>query len=93
MKMSETRIRKLAKAMAREMTTRGAVKCMTGADQIADVIGKIMVQDQRIEEEIEGQAREMLSRQPSLPPEGTGEYFAAFQQAKRAIAIRKGFKL
>lgn len=93
MRLSEARIRKLTKKIAREMITRRAVKSPLGADALADAISRTMMKDQKMEEEIEAQAREMISRQRNLPPPGSGEYQAAFQQMKRAIAIRRGFPL
>lgn len=93
MQMSEARIRSLAKKMAREMAMRGAVKSVTSPDAIADVIAKTMIRDQQIEEQIEAEARAMLAKQRNLPPPGTGQYQAAFLQAKKAVAARKGIKL
>ncbi len=93
MRLSEARIRKLAKAMVREMTSRGAIKTQAGPGNAADVIAKTLIIDQRLEEHIESEARAMLERQRNLPPPGTGEYQAAFQQAKRQIASRRGFPL
>ena len=93
MRLSEKRIRALSKKMAAEMLRRGAVESSAGTDDLAFVIAKAMMFDQRAESQIEEEARAMLSRQKTLPPPGTGEYQAAFQQAKKTIANRKGFKL
>jgi hypothetical protein len=90
--MSDARIRKLAKAMGREMALKGAVKVAGMSTIVGDVISKAMITDQEFEEQIEGEAREMLSRQRNLPPPGTGQYEAAFQQAKRVAAGKRGIK-
>ncbi len=92
MRMSEARIGKLAKKIGRELAMRGAVKSPTGPAPIADVVSRVMKIDQRTEEEIEAEARAFLARQRTLPPPSTGEYQAAFVQAKRAAAARRGFK-
>ncbi len=91
MKLSDQRIRKLSKAMAKQMIQRGAVKT-SFPDNIASAISRVMTIDQKLNEELEQEARATLSRQRNLPPPGTGEYNAAFQQAKRAAAMKRGIK-
>lgn len=90
MKLSDARIRKLSKAMAREMMRRGAISAAT-PDDPATVIAKAMIGQAQIEDAIEAEARGMVARQRNLVP-GTGEYQAAFQQARRAAAAKRGLK-
>ena len=91
MRLSEARIRHLSKRIAREMQSTGAARSSGGSDDLAFLVGKVLMRDQRAEAQIEAEARQMLAKQKRLPPPGTGEYQAAFQQAKQTIAARKGF--
>lgn len=89
MKLSEKRIRTLARKIAGEMVAKGLV---AGSEtDVANAIANTIQADQERESSIEEEARQLLSRQRSLPPPGSGEYQAALQQAKRQIAQRKGF--
>lgn len=92
MKLSEIRIRKLAKEIAAAMIKAGAVKAAMGSagrDAVADSIAKVMITDQRLDEQIEEEARAMVAKQRNLVP-GTGEYKAAFDQARKTVMIRRG---
>ncbi|CAN5403616.1 hypothetical protein BH09SUM1_BH09SUM1_17570 [soil metagenome] len=93
MRLSEPRLRALSKKMAREMSSKGVVRVPSGETGIADLLAKVLTLDQQKEIDIEEEARALVSKQRNLPPPGSGEYQAAFQQAKRAIAVRKGFHL
>lgn len=89
MKLSEKRIRSLAKKIGGEMIAKGLV---VGSEaDVANAIAKSIQTDQERELAIEDEAKALLSRQRSLPPPGSGEYQAALQQAKRQIAMKKGF--
>jgi len=93
MRLSESRVRALAKRMAAEMIARGAVEHARGERALSDAIANVLLNDQELETRIEAEAREMLSKQKNLPPPGTGQYQAAFDQAKKLIASRKGIIL
>lgn len=75
------------------MVLKGAVKAAAGADDLASAIAQVINRDLAVEEQIEMEARQMLSKNRNLPPPGTGEYQAAFTQAKQAAARRRGFIL
>lgn len=90
MRLSDQRIQNLARRMAREMTARNAVEAKGGAENLAGFIARFLAYDQMKEEEIEREAREFIARQKTLPPPGSGEYEAAFRNAKRQMAARKG---
>lgn len=88
--MSDQRIQMLARKMARQMTAHNAVEARGGADDLAGFIARFLAYDQLKEEQIEKEAREFIARQRTLPPPGSGEYEAAFRNAKRRIAAKKG---
>ncbi len=92
MRLSEKRIRQLSKKIARDMMMKGSVKCNKGPGQVADVVARVLLEQRDVEEAIEREARELVSRQKNLPPPGTGEYQAAYQKAKQQVAARRGIK-
>jgi len=91
--MSEARIDKLAKVMARTILSKGYAQMTAGPDGLADLIARELKIDQRTEAEIEAEAHAMLAKNKSLPPRGTPQYNAALTQMKQAIAIRRGYPL
>lgn len=93
MRLSDKRIKKLAKTMASTMVARGVVKLSGSESALAEAVSRTLMLDQKLEGDIEEEARAFVARQRNLPPPGTGEYAAAFSNAKRAIAHRKGFVL
>ena len=89
MKLSEKRIRTLVRKIAGEMIAKGLV---VGSEaDVANALAKTIQVDQEREEAIEDEAKALIARQRNLPPPGTGEYQAALAQAKRQIAMKKGF--
>jgi hypothetical protein len=90
MRLSDDRIKILAHRMARQMVARGAVRPHTSTDDLALFLARFLAYDQLKEQEIEKEAREFIARQHTLPPPGSGEYEAAFRNAKTQIAQNKG---
>lgn len=93
MKLSETRIRTISKKIARDIGARGAAQHPSGPDAFVTLIEKILLIDQMLESKIDEEARGLLARQKNLPPPGTSEYEAQFQQVKRNVAMRRRFPL
>ncbi len=93
MRLSESRLRQLSKKIAKDLMSSGAVRATGGVDDLTEYVSRAMMLDQKAEADIEAEARQFLARQRNLPPPGTGEYQAAFSQAKRNFAQRKGFVL
>jgi hypothetical protein len=92
MRLSEERIRFIAKQAARRMIEEGAVEPGVGELNLRTLIAQVLISDMQVEEQIDAQARESVARQRRLV-EGTPEYEAAFQQAKAAIAAKRGYPL
>lgn len=90
MRLSESRTRALSKQVARELVQRGAVVLKSPEYALADLITRVLNNDQNIESQIEAEAREAISRHKNLPPPGSGEYQAAFERARKAAAARRG---
>lgn len=93
MRFSEERIHYLAKRMAGQMIEQGAVDKEIGVNNLASLIAQVIISDLQIEDQIDEEARERLSKQRSLPPQGTGEYDAMFDRVKREIAQRRGWPM
>lgn len=90
MRLSNDRIQNIARKMAKKMTARGVVIPRGGKDDLALFLARFLAYDQMKEAEIEKEAREFIARQRTLPPPGSGEYEAAFRNAKEQIARKKG---
>lgn len=90
MRLSDKRIEHLAWKMAKKMVAHKAVEPHSGTQDLAQFIARFLAYDQMKEQQIEEEAREFIARQRTLPPPGTGEYEAAFNEAKRRIARNKG---
>ena len=93
MRFSEERIQALAKSIAKDLRDRGAVGKDISAANLSSLIAQEMIRDLQVEDEIDGEVRDILSRQPHLPPQGTGEYEAVFERTKREVAQRRGWPL
>ncbi|MCC5875707.1 MAG: DUF507 family protein [Candidatus Sumerlaeia bacterium] len=90
MRLSNDRIQNLARRMAKQMASRGAVAPRNGPDDLALFLARFLAYDQMKMEEVEKEAREFIARQRTLPPPGSGEYEAAFRNAREQIARKKG---
>ncbi len=90
MKLSENRIRHLSRQIAEKLIATEAVQTSRGEADLALLVTRVLNLDQKLEEEIDREAREHLARQRTLPPPGTGEYQAAYEQARRRAATRRG---
>lgn len=93
MRMSETRIRALAKTIAKDMIDQGAVEGKISVLNLSTLIAQVMIQDLKVEDEIDEEVRQRLLRYPRLPPEGSGEYEALFFKVKSEIASKRGYPL
>lgn len=93
MRLSEDRIQALARIMAADMVARGAVEAKVGERDLALLIASVIIKDMQVEEDIDREAREKLSRQRNLPPEKSAEYEAMFDRVKREVAARRGYPL
>ncbi len=93
MRLSEERIRDLAKKMAADMIRDGAVDKKIGTANLATLIAQVILKDMQVEEKIDEETRDRLSRQRNLPPQGSGEYEAMFHKVKAEIAAKKGYPL
>ncbi|MGF1574038.1 MAG: DUF507 family protein [Sumerlaeia bacterium] len=93
MRLSEKRINALAKTIAAKMKTNGSFQKSGSQMDLSSLISQTMIQYFSQEEEIDLEVRQLLAKQKNLPPEGTGEYQAAFQQEKIKLANKKGYPL
>ena len=93
MRFSEERIQHLAKKMAASMVEQDAVDAKAGRANLASLIAQVIINDLQVEDQIDEEVRDRLSRQRNLPPQGTGEYEAMFDQMKREVAQKKGWPM
>ncbi|MCC6546258.1 DUF507 family protein [Candidatus Sumerlaeota bacterium] len=92
MRLSNDRIRALSRAVAKEMLARGVVELKGPEYALADLIARVLQEDQDLDSVLDAEARAAVARQKSLPPPGSGEYQAAFAREKKAAAAKRGLK-
>lgn len=93
MRLSEQRIQALAKSIAAKMKENDSFEKSGTQSDLASLITQTMIRYFQQEEEIDLEVRLLLAKRKSLPPEGTGEYQAAFHQEKLKLAQKKGYPL
>ena len=79
--------------MAKRMIEKGVVDPAVGSQNLTTLIAQTIVADLRVEDEIDEEARQRLAKYPKLPPPGSAEYEAAFENEKRGVAKRRGYPL
>lgn len=93
MRFSDERIRTLAYRMAKRMIDEGVVDPAVRTQNLTTLIANAIEADLRMEDEIDAEARERVSKYRNLPPAGTPEHEAAFEKEKRFVAQRRGYPL
>lgn len=91
MRLSEDRIHFIALQVAKELTEKNIVK-FTGSRVILEAeIAKVIMEDLRIEEEIDREVVEMIDKMQRKIPQGSAEWQAIYSQKKEEIARRKNY--
>lgn len=93
MRLSEKRILALAKTIAAKMKENGSFEQSGTQADLASLISQTMIRYFQQEEELDLEVRLLLEKRKNLPPEGTGEYQAAFHLEKTKLAQKKGYPL
>lgn len=93
MRLSEERVHDIARKIAADLLASGAVEAPRGERNLAALVAQALINDLRMEDRIDEEARAKLARQRSAPPAGSPEYEALFLKAKEEIAREKGYPL
>lgn len=89
MKLSEERIRHVARRAAGDMLARKGVETKLGEEGLARRICSAMRNRVHIEEEADREAREAIRKRVKPLREGTPEFLAELQRLKSEIARRR----
>ena len=93
MRLSEDRINAIAHKIAFELVKKRYVQTTRRLNQVTAWVEKPMLDDLRMEEQIEEEARRILASMTSAPPEGSFEWQAMFQKKKEEVASRRNYEL
>ncbi len=89
MKLSEERIRHVARKAAADMLARKGVETRLGEEGLARRIGAAMRNRIHIEEEADREAREAIRKRVKPLREGTPEFLAELQRLRTEIARKR----
>ena len=91
MRLSEERINFIAEQMVAELMAKKLVK-YTGSRVILEAeMARVIIEDLRIEEKIEGEVVEMIANMKRRVPQGSSEWQAIFSQLKEEVAKRHNY--
>jgi len=91
MRLSENRISFIAQQVAKELLDHQLIK-FSGSRVILEAeIAKVILEDLRIEDEIDREVTEMISKMKRKIPPGSAEWDAIYQQKKEEIARRRNY--
>jgi len=91
MRLSEERINHIAREMVKRWTKTGACRVTGDRARLETRVAKAILDDLRIEDEIDREARRRLRAMPSAPPEDSPEWDAMFLREREALASRRGY--
>lgn len=91
MRLSEDRIQFIARQIAKELTDKNLLKFSGSAIVLESEIGRVIMADLKIEEEIDREVVDMIDRMQRKPPQGSAEWQALFMSKKEEIARRRNY--
>ncbi len=91
MRLSEERIQFIAQQIAKELIDKGLVQ-FGGSRMVMEAeISRVVMNDLKIEEEIDREVVEMIDSMKRTIPAGSAEWQAIYSQKKEEIARRKNY--
>lgn len=91
MRLSEDRIHFIAQQIAKELTEKKMVEFRGSRVVLEAEIAKVILEDLRIEEEIDREVVEMIEKMKRNIPQGSAEWSAIYMQKKEEIARRRNY--
>jgi hypothetical protein len=91
MRLSEKRIQFIAQQIAKELLERGEISYSGTPLVLESEVARIISDDMRIEDEIDQEVVEMISRMKRNIPQGSAEWDAIYQEKKAEIARRRNY--
>lgn len=93
MRLSEDRIHFIATQIARELIDTKQITFGGTRIVLESEIAKVIMEDLRVEDEIDREVVEMLEKMQRKLPPGSAEWQAIYSQKKEEIARRKNYIL
>ncbi len=91
MRLSERRIQFIAQQIVKELLDRGEISYSGTRLVLETEIARIISDDLRIEDEIDQEVTEMISKMKRNIPPGSAEWDAIYQEKKAEIARRRNY--
>lgn len=93
MRLSEERINFISRQVAKELTGQELIKFKGSEIVLESEIARVIIEDLKIEEEIDREVVEMISNMKRNIPQGSAEWQAIYHQKKEEIARRRNYLL
>ena len=93
MRLSEERIEFIANQIADGLQQKRRVRYRGNKNRFVAAIGRVILEDIRIEDEIDREAEAHIRKMKRNVPEGSAEWVAIYQQEKEALARRRNYQL
>lgn len=91
MRLSEDRIHFIAAQVAKELVATKQIKFGGSQVVLESEIARVILEDLRIEEEIDREVVEMIDKMQRKVPPGSAEWQAIYTQKKEEIARRRNY--
>lgn len=91
MRMSEDRVQFIANQIAEDLKAKNQIKFSGSAIVLEAEIARVLMEDLRIEDEIDREVVEMIESMQRQPPQGSAEWQALFMSKKEEIARRRNY--
>jgi hypothetical protein len=91
MRLSEERIHFVAAQVAKELLDTGVIKFGGSKPLLEAEIARVILEDLRIEEEIDREVIQRIDSMKKPPPHGSAEWQAIYSQYKEEIARRRNY--
>ena len=91
MRLSEDRIQFVAAEIAKELVDKNLIKFSGSKIVLESEIARVILEDLKIEDQIDKEVVEMIDSMQRKVPQGSAEWQAIFMQKKEEIARRKNY--
>ena len=91
MRLSEDRIHFIAQQIAKELVDTNLVKFAGSRVVLEAEISKVVMEDLKIEDEIDREVTEMIEKMKRNIPQGSAEWNAIYAEKKEELARRKNY--
>ncbi len=91
MRLSEDRINFITDQVVKELLDAKALRYGGTRIVMESEITRVLIEDLKIEEEIDKEVTEMLDKMTKTPPQGSAEWSALYLSKKEEIARRRNY--